>query len=171
MTGRLWGTKALPGLSNYQQLFHHGELGFQHIHAVHIALLQHSSLYESIASSLHKAQKKALGKTLVGRELCMSAHDQWMQAVANIQGELFQIIGERRQLRIGGHNEVACVSFPGWGRLQRKTSEVERSPMSLCHLIVRRRKVETVDELARAAKMKEVVGSIAVVATVFAGSK
>jgi hypothetical protein len=34
-----------------------------------MTLLQHSSLYESIASWLQSAQKKFLGKTVVGREL------------------------------------------------------------------------------------------------------
>jgi hypothetical protein len=34
-----------------------------------MALLQHKSLYESIASWLHSAQKKPLGKTVVGSVL------------------------------------------------------------------------------------------------------
>jgi hypothetical protein len=38
-------------------------------HGVQMALLQHSSLYASRASALQRAQKKALGKTVVGREL------------------------------------------------------------------------------------------------------
>jgi hypothetical protein len=39
------------------------------LHGVQMALLQHSSLYASRASALQRAQKKALGKTVVGREL------------------------------------------------------------------------------------------------------
>lgn len=50
---------------------------FVYVHVAQMALLQHSSLYESIASSLHKAQKKAFGKTLVGKELFMSARDNY----------------------------------------------------------------------------------------------
>jgi len=38
-----------------------------------MTLLQHSSLYESMASVLQSAQKKFLGKALVGSELCPSA--------------------------------------------------------------------------------------------------
>jgi hypothetical protein len=52
-----------------------------------MALLQHNSLYESIASSLQRAQKKALGKTLVGKELRKSARDASEQLINSIQSE------------------------------------------------------------------------------------
>jgi hypothetical protein len=134
--GKSLEMKALSDLSNYQLLRSYSTLSFPHVHVAHIALLQHSNLYESIASSLHKAQKKALGNTLVGKELCILVRACKLQNVYNIQSEFFQIIGERRRLRIGGHIEVVCVSSPGWGRLQRKSSEVELPQTQLCHLVV-----------------------------------
>jgi len=42
-------------------------------HAEHIALLQHISLYESIASWAHRAQNMFLGKAVIGSELRMLA--------------------------------------------------------------------------------------------------
>lgn len=104
--GRLSEMKALSGLLNHQLCYN--TLGFLYVHVAHIALLQHSSLYESIASSAHKAQKKALGNTLVGKELCILASAYKLQNVYNIQSKLFQIIGERRRLRIGSHDKVVC---------------------------------------------------------------
>ena len=106
---------------------------FDYIQGVQIALLQHNSLYESIASSLHRAQKKALGKTLVGRELYMSARDACDQLVHRIQSKLLQVIGERRRLWIGGHDGVVRMSSPGQGRLQRKSSEGDFLRVKLFH--------------------------------------
>ena len=111
---------AWPIESSAAWLLRHG--CFLYIHVVQIALLQHSSLYESTASSLHKAQKKALGKTLVGKELQKLVGDVNGQRVHDLQSEFFQIIGERRHLWVGGHDEVMCKSSSTRGKLQRKSS-------------------------------------------------
>jgi hypothetical protein len=101
---------------------------------VHIALLQHSSLYESIASSLHKAQKKAFGNALVGKELVISACGRHRKSDPDIQRKLLQVVGKRRRFRIGGHDQVVCRGSARRSRLQRKSPEVELSRMQLVHL-------------------------------------
>lgn len=81
--------KALLGLSSVSQ---HGlfVVASLDVHGVQIALLQHSNLYESMASSLHSAQKKALGKTLVGRELYKSARHSPMLSFQTYRASSFK---------------------------------------------------------------------------------
>ena len=66
--GQVVGNSSLlwPGMTHQ----HKRKLRYRRsLHGVQIALLQHSSLYASRARALQRAQKKALGKTVVGREL------------------------------------------------------------------------------------------------------
>lgn len=79
-----------------------------YLHGVQMALLQHSSLYESIASSLHRAQKNDFGKALLGKELSRSAHNPFAQLRSNIQRKILQLAGERRRFGVGSHGEVVC---------------------------------------------------------------
>ena len=144
MMGRSWGKRALPGLCKYQLACSFTAIASLYIHGVHIALLQHSNLYESIASSLHKAQKKAFGNAFVGKELIISACDRHRKKGSDIQRKLLQVVGERRRFRIGGHDQ-ACAEAPQdeAGRLQRKSPEVELSRMQLVHLDAGPREVGT----------------------------
>lgn len=52
---------------------------------------------------------------------------------ASLQSELLQVVGERRCLWVGGHDGVVYSSSPGWGRLQRKSSEVKVMRVRLYH--------------------------------------
>lgn len=79
-----------------------------------MALLQHNSLYESIASSLHRAQKNDFGKALLGKELLQSARDPYMQLQSHIQCEVLELVGERRRFRVGSHGELVCMSSKPW---------------------------------------------------------
>lgn len=112
MTDKSWEMKAWPGLGLYQLAKCYVFDVDEHVHVVQMALLQHNSLYESIASSLHRAQKKALGKTLVDKDLSTSARDPHDRFVYCVHSKLFQVIGKRHRLWIGGHDEVVSVSSP-----------------------------------------------------------
>jgi hypothetical protein len=92
-----------------------------------MALLQHSSLYESMASWLSSAQKKVFGNTAVGRVLRMSAFC-WLFAVWwCAQCKLLQVVGKRRCLGVCcgvGHGERRRMRGCGECRLQRKGSSL-----------------------------------------------
>jgi hypothetical protein len=114
MTGRSWGRRASLGLQGVS-ITSYVMAGQGSSHGGQMALLQHRSLYESMASWPSSAQKKFFGKTVVGRVLRMSALCRRGAFGWYAQCKLLQVVGKRRRLGVCcgvGHGELRRMR--GW---------------------------------------------------------